>query len=64
MKLLKFATGGTYVPPLASYTPVTVSNPGRPTSAASAESSGEGADLTDKDLLKMLEHLDGLPSDM
>lgn len=65
MKIQKFATGGTYVPPLASYTPVTVSNPGRPTSALSSEDSKQtSADLTDKDLLKMLEHLDGLPSDM
>ena len=65
MKIQKFATGGTYVPPLASYTPVTVSNPGRPTSALSPEDSKQtSADLTDKDLLKMLEHLDGLPSDM
>ena len=32
--------------------------------AGSSKSSEESSDLTDKDLLKMLEKLDGLPNDM
>jgi hypothetical protein len=31
---------------------------------SSKSSSGEGSDLTDKDLLKMMEKLEGLPNDM
>lgn len=59
--ILKFQQGGGALPPLVSYTPVTVT--GGQTTAAKEEKD-EKADLTDKDLLKMLESLDGLPSDM
>lgn len=58
--ILKFQQGG--IAPLLSYEPVIVS--GGTTAAASQQSSGSGSDLTDKDLLEMLEKLDGLPSDM
>lgn len=58
--ILKFQQGG--LAPLLSYEPVIVS--GGSTAAASQQSSGSGSDLTDKDLLEMLEKLDGLPSDM
>lgn len=58
--ILKFQQGG--IAPLLSYEPVIVS--GGTTAAASQQSSGGGSDLTDKDLLEMLEKLDGLPSDM
>ena len=58
--ILKFQQGG--LAPLLSYEPVIVS--GGSTTAASQQSSGSGSDLTDKDLLEMLEKLDGLPSDM
>ena len=62
--IIKFQQGGAALPPLVSYQPVTVT--GGATSGAATQSSkkASGSDLTDKDLLKMLEKLDGLPSDM
>lgn len=67
--MLKLQQGGTALPPLVSYKPVTVtggaSAPAAAAPAATAsDDSKKGTDLTDKDLLKMLEKLDGLPSDM
>lgn len=60
--IFKFQQGGGALPPLVSYTPVTVS---RGQSAPIENSKKEGnSDLTDKDLLEMLKGLDGLPSDM
>ena len=60
--IFKFQQGGGALPPLVSYTPVTVS---RGQSAPIEDSKKEGnSDLTDKDLLEMLKGLDGLPSDM
>ena len=56
--------GGGIAPPLVSYQPIMVT--GRPTevSQASTETKEEqNGDLTDKDLLKTLEKLDGLSSD-
>lgn len=61
--ILKFQQGGA-LPPLVSYTPVIVQGGESATTAASTKKDSEGEDLTDKDLLKMLEKLDGLPSDM
>lgn len=58
--ILKFQQGGTA--PLLSFEPVVVT--GGATAATTEKSSGSGSDLTDKDLLEMLEQLDGLPSDM
>ena len=63
--ILKLQQGGNALPPLVSYQPVTVT--GGATAGASvapSDNNQESADLTDKDLLKMLEKLDGLPSDM
>ena len=62
--IIKFQQGGAALPPLVSYQPVTVT--GGATSGAATQSSkkASGSDLTDKDLLEMLEKLDGLPSDM
>lgn len=63
--ILKLQQGGNALPPLVSYQPVTVT--GGATAVASvapSDNNQESADLTDKDLLKMLEKLDGLPSDM
>lgn len=64
---LRLQQGGNALPPLVSYQPVTVTGGATAgASAASAASSNdqETTDLTDKDLLKMLEKLDGLPSDI
>lgn len=63
--ILKLQQGGNAVPPLVSYQPVTVT--GAPVSTSVEDTNTkttETSDLTDKDLLKMLEKLDGLPSDM
>lgn len=62
--IIKFQQGGAALPPLVSYQPVTVT--GGATAGAATQTSKEasGSDLTDKDLLEMLEKLDGLPSDM
>ena len=59
--ILKFQQGG--LAPLLSYEPVIVSG-GTAATTATKSSSSSGSDLTDKDLLEMLEKLDGLPSDM
>lgn len=59
--ILKFQQGG--LAPLLSYEPVVVTG-GATTTATEQSSSGRGSDLTDKDLLEMLQKLDGLPSDM
>lgn len=60
--IFKFQQGGA-LPPLVSYTPVVVQSP-TSTAAESTKKDSESSDLTDKDLLKMLDSLDGLPSDM
>lgn len=57
-----FQQGGAAMPPYVDYQPVMV-NPAT-ASTAPGTTSNKGSDLTDKDLLKMLEKLDGLPSDM
>lgn len=65
--IFKFQQGGSAIPPLVSYQPVMVTGePGAVSTTSSADSSKNegGSDLTDKDLLKMLEKLDGLPNDM
>lgn len=63
---LKLQQGGTAIPPLVSYQPVMVTGESGAVGATSAASSKEegGSDLTDKDLLKMMEKLEGLPNDM
>lgn len=60
--IFKFQQGGA-LPPLVSYTPVVVQGP-TSTAVESTKKDSESSDLTDKDLLKMLDSLDGLPSDM
>lgn len=68
--IFKFQQGGSAIPPFVSYQPVMVTSDGTSGAAAadvagSSKSSSEGSsDLTDKDLLKMLEKLEGLPNDM
>lgn len=61
--IIKFQQGG--LAPLVSYQPVTVTG-GTPSqiSTASSSQAKSGNDLTDDYLLKMLDKLDGLPSDM
>ena len=59
--IFNFQQGGELIPPLVSYTPVTVS--GGKTERTSS-SGTKSQDLTDKDILSMLKDLDGLPSDM
>jgi hypothetical protein len=64
--ILKFQQGGIAIPPLVSYTPVVVTQ-GSTTSgeevAAKGDGSGSKEDLTDKDILKMLEKLNALPNE-
>ena len=64
---LKLQQGGAAIPPLVSYQPVMITGEsgavGATASADSSKSEG-GSDLTDKDLLKMMEKLEGLPNDM
>ena len=60
--IFKFKEGGTWIPPLASYQPVTVTDEGG-LPVATAPSS-KSSNLTDKDLIEMMSKLDGLPSDM
>ena len=65
--IFKFQQGGRAIPPLVSYQPIMITNSGASetaSTAGSSKSSEESSDLTDKDLLKMLEKLDGLPNDM
>ena len=65
--IFKFQQGGSAIPPLVSYQPIMITNSGASETASiagSSKSSEESSDLTDKDLLKMLEKLDGLPNDM
>ena len=62
--IFKFTQGGSAVPPLVSYEPAMVTDDGTSEIDNTKESSKESSDLTDKDLLKMLEKLDGLPNDM
>lgn len=62
--IFKFQQGGSAIPPLVSYEPVMVTDDGTSEIDTTKESSKESSDLTDKDLLKMLEKLDGLPNDM
>ena len=60
----KFQQGGTYVPPYAVYQPLLGTSRSTGPTSASESNSKNSKDLTDKDLLQMLEKLDGLPSDM
>lgn len=62
--ILKFQQGGASLPPLTSYEPVTVTGGASAGTASTSTKSADSSDLTDKDLLKMLEKLDGLPNDM
>lgn len=64
--IMKFQQGGSAIPPFVSYQPVMVTSDGTSGAATDVGSSkSEGSsDLTDKDLLKMLEKLEGLPNDM
>lgn len=66
--IFKFQQGGSTIPPLVSYQPAMVTSDGTSGTTnivgSPKSSSEESSDLTDKDLLKMLEKLDGLPNDM
>lgn len=62
--IFKFQQGGSAIPPLVSYEPAMVTDDGTSEIDNTTESSKESSDLTDKDLLKMLKDLDGLPNDM
>ena len=62
--IFKFQQGGSTIPPLVSYEPVMVTDDGTSEIDTTRESPKESSDLTDKDLLKMLKDLDGLPNDM
>lgn len=64
--ILKFQQGGASLAPLVSYNPVIYNETSNASIGTDISSSRQGndSDLTDKDLLKMLDKLDGLPSDM
>ena len=62
--IFKFKEGGTWIPPLASYQPVTVTDEGGLPVATPTASSSKSSNLTDKDLIEMMSKLDGLPNDM
>ena len=62
--IFKFQQGGSAIPPLVSYEPIMVTDDGTSEIDTTRESPKESSDLTDKDLLKMLKDLDGLPNDM
>ncbi len=63
--ILKFQNGGSIIPPLVSYQPVVSSgNDQTTTQDTSKVNEKDKQDLTDKDLLEMLQKLDGLPNDM
>ena len=62
--IFKFQQGGSAIPPLVSYEPVIITDSGTSEIDTTKESPKESSDLTDKDLLKMLKDLDGLPNDM
>ena len=62
--IFKFQQGGSAIPPLVSYEPAMVTDSGTSEIDTTRESPKESSDLTDKDLLKMLKDLDGLPNDM
>lgn len=62
--ILKFQQGGYSIPPLVSYQPVTVTGGAQSGVSSGTSKESFSSDLTDKDLLKMLGDLDGLPSDM
>lgn len=63
--ILKLQQGGTAIPPLVSYQPVMLTGQaGTAASTASDSDDKSGSDLTDKDLITMLDKLDGLPNDM
>ena len=62
--IFKFQQGGSAIPPLVSYEPVMITDSGTSEIDTTKESPKESSDLTDKDLLKMLKDLDGLPNDM
>ena len=62
--ILKLQQGGNAIPPLVSYQPVIVTGAAVPSHGNEDTKNSKTNDLTDKDLLTMLEKLDGLPSDM
>lgn len=62
--ILKLQQGGIAIPPLVSYQPVMVSDTPTTVTQDTTSKTEETTDLTDKDLLKMLDKLNGLPSDM
>lgn len=60
----KLQQGGVYTPPFVVYQPIPSASERTGAVAASASGSQSSKDLTDKDILQMLEKMDGLPSDM
>ena len=62
--IFKFQQGGSTIPPLVSYQPAMVTDDGASEIDSIQESPKESINLTDKELFKMLEKLDGLPNDM
>ena len=52
--ILKLQQGGNALPPLVSYQPVTVTGGATAGASVAPSDNQESADLTDKDLLKML----------
>lgn len=64
--ILKLQSGGQIsgsVPPLVNYTPVMLNTAASQPTSSTPEKK-QGTDLADKDILQLLEKLDGLPSDI
>lgn len=61
--MLKFLQGGGAVSPLLSFNPVIVTGKAAET-PTTTQQSNSGSDLTDEEVLKMLDKMEGLPSDM
>ena len=62
--ILKLQQGGSAIPPLVSYQPVMLTGQAGTAASTAGSSDDSGSDLTDKDLITMLDKLDGLPNDM
>lgn len=66
--MIKFLQSGGGLPPFQYYRPVTVTTPSgsvaQPQSATASTKETKSDALTDKDVLKALDKIDGLPSDM
>lgn len=62
--ILKFQQGGAALPPLVSYQPVTLTGGGGSSAAVQTSQKTKNEDLTDAEVFKLLDKVEGLPNDM